>query len=126
MTATPQSTAQTTRSTRTLPSLSVTSATWATAVPKHSCTAMPWADPGAIALPQPDFSATSFNTPAARGFFSSSARRNASGSWPAARASWSIIVSMTYPVCVLPTERHQSGRTGSVGECSWPSIIGSS
>src|ERR1700712_4538528 len=66
-TATPQSTAQKTRSTLTLPSLSVTSATWATVVPKHSCTAMPCAEPAGMALPQPDLSATSLSTPTARG-----------------------------------------------------------
>src|SRR6185295_11094923 len=43
-----------------------------------------------------------------------------------AAASSSIIVSITYAVCVLPTERHQSGRTASVGECSDPASIGRS
>jgi len=82
-------------STRTLPSLIVTSATCATAVPKLSCSAMPCADPGGIALPQPDLSATSLSVAVARAFLSSNARRKARGSWPAARASLSIIVSIT-------------------------------
>jgi len=35
------------------------------------------------------------------------------------------MVSITYAVCVWPTERHHSGLTGSGTECSWPFIIGS-
>ena len=125
LTAMPQSTAQTTRSTLTLPSCIDTSATWATNDLNDSCTAIPWARPPRIGLPQPAFSAARRSTPAARGLLSSRARRKASGSLPAAAASSSIIVSMTYAVCVLPTERHQSGRTASAGECSSPCSIGS-
>jgi hypothetical protein len=75
--------------------------------------ASPKATPARGGRPQPAFSAASFSTPAARSFFSSRARRKASGSLPAAAASSSIIVSITYAVWVLPTERHQSGLTAS-------------
>src|SRR5580765_838796 len=117
LTATPQSTAQTTRSTLTLPPCIDTSATCATYVPNDSSIAMPCATPERVGLPQPALSAASLSTPAARSLLSSSARRNASGSLPAARASSSIIVSITYAVCVWPTERHHSGLTASTGEC---------
>ena len=67
LTGTPQSTAQTTRSTLTLPLRIDTSATCATNESNDSCTAMPCATPARRGLPQPALSAASLSTPAARG-----------------------------------------------------------
>ena len=120
----PQSTAQTTRSTLNLLSLStVTSATCATTVPNDSCTAMPRprfspALPGAAACPSRP---SRRRARAPRGAADASpavARRNATGSLPAAAASSSMNVSVENAVCVEPTERHHSTGTPIVGECS--------
>ena len=73
----PQSTAQTTRWTLTLPSLETeTSATCATKLPNDSCTARPRPCPSGSGLPQPALSAASSRTPLWRGCLPSSARRN--------------------------------------------------
>src|ERR1700681_4368337 len=82
LTGTPQSTAQTTRSTLIFPSRIDTSATCATNVSNDSCTAMPCATPARRGLPQPALSAASLSTPAARELLPSSARRNETGSRP--------------------------------------------
>ena len=122
-TAMPQSTAQTTRSTVNLLSLStVTSATCATTVSNDSCTATPRprfspALPGASGVPQPALAAASSSAARWRGCFASSRRRNATGSLPAAAASSSMNVSVENAVCVEPTERHHSTGTPTVGEC---------
>ena len=86
----PQCTAQTTRSTLNLPSLStVTSATCATTVPNDSCTATPRprfspALPAASGLSQPALSAARLSAARWRACLASSGRRKATGSLPAA------------------------------------------
>ncbi len=75
----PQSTAQTTRSTFSLPSLSTeTSTTWATKVLNASVTAIPRPRPAGSGLDgsQPAFSAASSSTPRRRGCSASRSRRN--------------------------------------------------
>ena len=110
----PQCTAHTTRSTVNLLSLStVTSATCATTVPNDSCTATPRprfspALPRRAACLQPALSAASSSAARWRGCLASMARRNSTGSLPAATASSSTNVSVENAVCVEPTERHQS------------------
>ncbi len=108
----PQSTAHTTRSTLTCPSLpTLTSATWATKVLNASATAMPRPLPGGKGVLQPAFSAASSSTAFMRGCWSSSLRRNVKPSWPAACATSSMKASTAKAVCELPTTRHH--RTGT-------------
>src|SRR3984957_17337641 len=111
--AVPQSTAQTTRSTLTLPAPStVTSATCATKVLNASATAMPRPRPlGKGPEFHPAFSAASSSTAFMRGLLSSSCRRKANGSTPASCATSSMNVSTANVVCELPTTRHQSTGT---------------
>src|SRR5579862_4001488 len=90
---------------------SETSATCAHTLLNDSCTAMPRACPFATGAPQFDFSTTSSSVFSTRGLSASSARRYTTGSWLAAAASSSIIVSITKAECELPTERHQSTDT---------------
>jgi hypothetical protein len=55
---------------------------------------------------------------------SSISRRNCTGSFPAAAASSSTIVSTTKPVCEWPTERHQSTGTPVATVCRPTSRFG--
>ena len=119
LTAMPQSTAHTTRSTLGRPSLrSETSATWATKLPNDSWTAMPRARPAGSGEPQPAFAAASSSTPRCRGWSASSSRRSSKGSRPAAWASSSKKVSVENAVWLCPTERHHRVGTPTSGECS--------
>src|SRR4030081_2446083 len=113
VTAIPQSTTVTTRSTLTEPSVTVTSTTCATTVPNDSWTATPRprneplaAFPVGKGLSHPAFCAASFNAAALRGCLSSIDRRYATGSLPAAAANSSATTSFTNAVCVWPTDRH--------------------
>src|SRR5437870_5256706 len=121
LTATPQSTAHTTRSTLNDPSrFTVTSATCATKVLNDSCTAIPRprrspARPFASGLLHPAFCAASSRTALCRGCLSSSERRSAYGSLPAATASSSTNTSVEYAVCVEPTDLHHCTGTGTLG-----------
>ena len=124
-TATPQSTAHTTRSTLGRPSLrSETSATWATKLPKDSWRAMPRARPAGSGVPQPAFAAASSSTARCRGWSFRSSRRSSKGSRPAAWATSSRKVSVEKAVWVFPTERHQRVGTPTSGECSSQSRLG--
>src|SRR6184192_3641233 len=117
VTAMPQSTAQTTRSTVILSPLTVTSATCATTEPKDSCTATPRPRPFSFENGEshPAFSAASLSAPTWRGCSPSNASRNATGSCRAACASSSIITSLENAMCVFSTERHHSTGTPTVG-----------
>ena len=118
LTARPQSIAQTTRCTVIALILDARPrATCAHKLPNEACTAMPRARPAGSGVPQPAFWAASSSTPRCRGLPASSSRRYAYGSLPAACASSSMKLSTTKPVCVWPTERHQSTGTGDRGLC---------
>src|SRR5256886_236463 len=117
VTAMPQSTAHTTRSTLILLPLTVTSATCATTEPKDSCTATPRPRPFSFenGASHPAFSAASLSAPTWRGCLPSSASRKATGSCPAACASSSIMTSLEYAMCVFSTDRHHSTGTPTLG-----------
>src|SRR5262249_27374476 len=93
-----------------------TSATSAMMLPNDSCIAAPRARPSGGFEPQPAFSAASCSAPRWRGDFSSSAARYSTGSFSAAQASSSIMLSIANAVCVFPTERHQSTGTWFLGQ----------
>src|SRR2546422_3442094 len=117
LTATPQSTAQTTRSSLSEPSFFLEiSATWATKVLNDSCTAMPRERPSAGGLPQPAFCAASSSAALWRGCLPRSARRSWKGSLFVARATSSRKHSVAKAVCVEPTERHHCTGTPSFGD----------
>ena len=124
LTATPQSTAQTTRSMCTASLRRESSTTCATKVLKDSCTAMPRARSFGSGLPQPACLAASSNTPRWRGCLASRLRRKANGSLPVARAMSSRKHSVANAVCVEPTERHHCTGTPTFGECSSTSWFG--
>src|SRR5256885_1093070 len=117
VTAMPQSTAHTTRSTVILSPFTVTSAICATTEPKDSCTATTRPRPFSFGngASHPAFSAASLSAPTWRGCLPSSASRKATGSCRAACASSSIITSLEYAMCVFSTERHHSTGTPTVG-----------
>ncbi len=113
LTAIPQSTAHTTRSTLIVSPVTVTSATCATTVPNDSWTATPRPRPFSFenGLSQPAFSAARRNAAACLGCFSRCASRKATGSLPASCANSSNMISLEIDMWEWPTERHQ--RTGS-------------
>ena len=116
-TAGPQSTAQVTRCTRTVPLGSTdTSATSAQTVGPHSASAMPRPRPAGRGVPQPALSAASSSVRRWRALSRSSSRRSSKGSRPAAAATSSKKHSVTKPLWETPTERQ--GPRGTAGSSS--------